>query len=240
MLGLSGGVDSACAAALAVRAGGAERLLTVKLPSRSSSPASQADAELVEEALGIPPERRLLVEIGPMVDGWLQAVGETSPQPLRMGNVAARCRMVVLWDLAMKHRGVVLGTENRTESLLGYFTIYGDAGTAVEPIAALYKSQVWALAAHLGVPEQVVSKDPTADLWDGQTDEGELGLRYADADRVLYWAVDRGLSAAGVVTRTGLGVPEVARVLERHRATAFKRELPYRLASDAQRGSAAP
>lgn len=118
VLGLSGGVDSACAAALAVRAVGPDRLLTVKIPAPTSSPASQADAEAVEEALRLPPERRLLINIGPLVEGWRAAIGDVDPHPLRTGNVAARCRMLVLWDLAAKHRGIVLGTENRTESLL--------------------------------------------------------------------------------------------------------------------------
>jgi NAD+ synthase len=228
VLGLSGGVDSACAAALAVRAVGPERLLTVKLPSSTSSPASWMDAEAVEAALGLPPERRLMVEIGPMVDGWRAVIGDPDPHALRVGNVAARCRMVVLWDLAAKHRGVVLGTENRTESLLGYFTIYGDAGSAVEPIASLYKSQVWTLSEYLGVPRRVVEKPPTADLWTGQTDESELGMRYVEADRVLHWAVDRGLSVQATAQQAGLPELAVAHVLARYRATAFKREIPYR------------
>ena len=139
--------------------------------------------------------------------------------------------MVVLWDLAMKHRGIVLGTENRTESLLGYFTIYGDAGTAVEPIAPLYKTQVWALASYLGLPDTIITKDPTADLWAGQTDEDELGVSYLEADQVLYWAVDRGLDASEVREQTGLSETSVARVLSRFQATAFKREIPYRLDS---------
>jgi NAD+ synthase len=122
----------------------------------------------------------------------------------------------------------VLGTENRTENLLGYFTIYGDAGTAVEPISPFYKSQVWALAEHLGLPRQVISKAPTADLWAGQTDESELGMRYEDADRVLYWAVDRGSSDADTAARTGLPAEVVARVLDRWRASQFKRDIPYR------------
>lgn len=230
VLGLSGGIDSACAAALAVRAVGPERLLTVKLPSPTSSPASQTDAEVVEVALGLPPERRLLVEIGPMVDGWRTGIGDPDPHAPRIGNVAARCRMIVLWDLAARQRGVVLGTENRTESLLGYFTIYGDAGSAVEPIASLYKSQVWTLSDHLGVPRRVVEKTPTADLWTGQTDESELGMRYVDADRVLHWAVDRGLSPEATAQQTGLPEAAVALVLARYCATAFKREIPYRFA----------
>lgn len=228
VLGLSGGVDSACAAALAARAVGPERLVTVKMPSRTSSPESRLDAEAVEEALGVPPAQRVLVEIGPMVDGWHRAVGDAEPTPLRRGNVAARSRMIVLWDLAARQRGIVLGTENRTEGLLGYFTIYGDAGSAVEPIAGLYKTQVWSLSRHLGVPRQVVEKPPTADLWVGQTDEDELGARYADADRVLYWTIDRRLAPDDVAERTGLAADVVRRVLARYRVSQFKREIPYR------------
>jgi NAD+ synthetase len=228
VLGLSGGVDSACSAALAVRALGPERLVTVKMPSRTSSPESRLDAEAVEEALGIPSEQRRLVEVGLLVDGWQRAVGDAEPSALRRGNVAARARMIVLWDLAARQRGIVLGTENRTEGLLGYFTIYGDAGSAVEPIAGLYKTQVWSLAAHLGVPRQLIEKPPTADLWVGQTDEDELGARYAEADRVLYWSIDRGLGPDDVAERTGLGPEVVRRVLARVRATEFKREIPYR------------
>ena len=228
VLGLSGGIDSACSAGLAVQAVGAERLVTVELPTRGSAEASRRDAEAVEEALGIPPAQRLLVDVTPIVEGWRAAVADAEAGGLRAGNVAARARMVVLWDLAAKYRGTVLGTENRTESLLGYFTIYGDAGTAVEPITSLYKTQVWALAEHLGLPRQVISKPPTADLWPGQTDEGELGVRYRDADRVLYWLVDRGLSSAETGARTGLPLETVERVAARHRATEFKRAVPYR------------
>jgi NAD+ synthase len=200
----------------------------VKMPSRTSSPESRLDAEAVEEALGIPPGQRLLVEVGPLVDGWQRAVGDAEPSPLRQGNVAARARMIMLWDLAARQRGIVLGTENRTEGLLGYFTIYGDAGSAVEPIAGLYKTQVWSLARHLGVPRQLIEKPPTADLWVGQTDEDELGARYVEADRVLYWSVDRGLPPDDVAERTGQSPEVVRRVLARVRATEFKREIPYR------------
>ncbi|MGE3269021.1 MAG: NAD+ synthase [Chloroflexota bacterium] len=228
VLGLSGGVDSACAAALAVRAVGPERLVTVKMPSRTSSLASRADAEVVEDVLGIPIQHRLLVEVAPMVEGWQAAVGDDGRDLLRRGNVAARSRMIVLWDRAAAYRGIVLGTENRTENLLGYFTIYGDAGSAVEPIAGLFKCQIWSLASYLGVPAQIVEKPPTADLWTGQTDEGELGARYADADRVLHAAVDLGIPEADIANRLQLPPEVVGRVLDRYRMTAFKRELPYR------------
>jgi NAD+ synthase len=228
VLGLSGGVDSACSAALAARAVGPERLITVKMPMNTSHAASRGDAELVEESLGIPVEQRLLLDVTPIVEGWRAAVGDRDASGLRAGNAAARSRMLTLWDLATKYRGIVLGTENRTENLLGYFTIYGDSGTAVEPITAFYKSQIWVLAAHLGLPEAVIQKAPTADLWPGQTDEDELGVRYRDADRILYWFVDRGLSADEVRERTDLAAEVVARVVERYRATEFKRAIPYR------------
>jgi NAD+ synthase len=230
VLGLSGGVDSACSAGLAVRALGAERLITVKMPSASSVSASLGDAEAVEEALGIPAANRFVLPVAPIVEGWRTAIGEPpeSVAALRVGNVAARARMVLLWDQAARHQAIVLGTENRTENLLGYFTIYGDAGTAVEPISPFYKSQVWALAEHLSLPQQVIRKAPTADLWAGQTDESELGMRYEDADRVLYWVVDRGSSEADTAARTGLPAEVVARVLDRYRASQFKRDIPYR------------
>ena len=230
VLGLSGGVDSACSAGLAVRALGADRLVTVKMPSATSLAASLADAEGVEEALGTPASNRLLIPVAPIVDGWRMATGEApgSVADVRVGNVAARARMLVLWDQAARHQAIVLGTENRTENLLGYFTVYGDAGTAVEPLSPFYKSQVWALADRLGLPEQVIRKAPTADLWAGQTDESELGMRYEDADCVLYWAIERGNSATDTAARTGLPPEVVARILDRWRASQFKRDLPYR------------
>jgi NAD+ synthase len=171
VLGLSGGVDSACAAAIAARALGADHVLGVMMPYRSSSPASERDANAVAQALGI---RTRTIEIRRQLDGYFVLFPQASKE--RRGNKMARERMTILYDLSAAERALVLGTSNKTELLLGYGTVYGDMASALNPIGDLYKTQIWGLAAHLGVPEHVVRKAPSADLWEGQTDEHELGF----------------------------------------------------------------
>ncbi len=168
LIGLSGGVDSALVATLSARALGPENVLAVLMPYRTSNPTSRADAEVIVQQLGI---QSLVVEITPMVDPYLSKyVGEDESK--RRGNVMARERMLVLYDQSEAFRGLVIGTSNKTESLLGYTTQFGDNAAAIQPIGDLYKTQVWQLAQAAGVPEQIVRKAPSADLWAGQTDEG--------------------------------------------------------------------
>ena len=216
MIGLSGGIDSAVAAALAVRGLGPERVLGVTLPYRTSSPASLADARAVAEKLGIAVEHR---DITPYADPFLADI--PADARVRRGNVMARCRMIVLYDLSARDGTLVLGTGNRTETLLGYATLHGDAAFGLNPLANLYKAEVRALARHLDLPEAVIVKPPTADLWAGQTDEQELGLSYDDADRILHLLVDERL---GVRQVAALGFPlaTVEAVRDRVRAQAFK------------------
>jgi NAD+ synthase len=185
LIGLSGGVDSAVAAALCARALGPEATLGVLLPYRTSHPDSEAHARLVARRLGLPVRK---VDISPMADGYLDQEGVRSPA--RRGNVMARCRMIALYDLSVEWKGLVIGTSNKTEMLLGYSTQWGDAAHAINPLGDLYKHQVVQLARHLDVPREVVEKPPSADLFEGQTDEGDLGFSYADADRLLYRLVD--------------------------------------------------
>jgi NAD+ synthase len=186
VLGLSGGVDSAVCAALAARALGAENVLGVLMPFRTSNPQSREDAELVARSIGI---RTELVDITPMVEPYVQRMGPADQ--VRAGNVMARERMIVLYDLSQRDKALVFGTSNKTELLLGYGTLHGDTACAVNPLGDLYKSQVWQLARALGLPDRVVSKKPSADLWDGQTDEGEFGFTYAEADSLLYCMIDQ-------------------------------------------------
>jgi NAD+ synthase len=186
VLGLSGGVDSAVCAALAKKALGPENVTGVLMPHRTSNPRSREDADLVARTLGIATE---LVDITPMVDPYLQSIGAS--EKVRAGNVMARERMIVLYDLSQRDRALVLGTSNKTELLLGYGTLHGDMACAINPLGDLYKTQVWQLSRALGLPEQVVNKKPSADLWDGQTDEGEFGFTYADVDRLLYFMIDQ-------------------------------------------------
>ena len=185
VLGLSGGVDSAVCAALAVRALGPDNVLGVMLPHRTSSPQSLADAELVAAALNMKTE---VVHISPMVDPFLDSRKVTDR--VRAGNVMARQRMIVLYDLSQRDRALVFGTSNKSELLLGYGTLFGDMACAINPLGDLYKTQVWQLARALGLPQQVIDKKPSADLWAGQTDEGEMGFIYANVDRLLYLMVD--------------------------------------------------
>ena len=185
VVGLSGGVDSAVSAALAARAFGPREVLCALLPHRRSNPESEAHAHLVAEAIGVVTRR---VDISAMADGFLEA--ERITDPTRRGNVMARCRMTVLYDLSVEWGGLVVGTSNKTEMLLGYSTQWGDSAHAVNPLGDLYKHQVYQLAEHLELPRVVIDKAPSADLFEGQTDEADLGFSYAQADRLLFRMID--------------------------------------------------
>ena len=228
VVGLSGGVDSATVAFLAARAVGAENLLAVRMPYRSSSEDSETDALRVVDALGCRTER---VEITPMVEPMLALIGDgDTPIPsdvlnVRSGNVMARQRMIVLYDRSVAFDALVAGTSNKTEALLGYGTLHGDMAAAIQPIGDLYKSQLRGVARELGVPEEILAKPPSADLWPGQTDEGELGRSYDAIDRALFALVDRRWSIDRCV-RAGLDRDMVEWVSQRVARTEFKRQLP--------------
>ncbi len=220
VIGLSGGIDSAVAAGLAVAALGADRVRGVMLPYATSSAASLVDAQAVASCLGMAVEK---VDITPMADAFL--AGIPAGERVRRGNVMARCRMVVLYDRSARDDALVLGTGNRTEGLLGYTTMYGDNACALNPIGQLYKTEVRLLAAHLGLPAAVLTKAPSADLWEGQADEDELGVTYAEVDRLLHALVDDRLGERQLAA-LGFEPALVARVTARVKAMAFKRRLP--------------
>ncbi len=225
VLGLSGGIDSAVVAFLVAEAIGPERLLCVLMPYRTSSAASLEDARSVADRLGCPSR---VVDISPMVDGYFSTAaepGEPEPSTLRRGNFMARARMAVLYDLSAAWRGLVVGTGNKTEVLIGYTTHFGDDACAFDPVGDLYKSQLRQVAVELGVPERIIAKPPTADLWPGQTDEAEVGVSYAELDRLLYWMVDRRRSAAELVER-GFDPAFVERVARMVAGAEFKRQVP--------------
>jgi len=219
VLGLSGGVDSAVTAFLCARALGPKNVYAFRLPYSTSSAASLADAQLVVDATGI---HCRTIEITPAVDGYLQYEPDAGGR--RRGNVMARTRMVVLFDQSAKLDALPVGTGNKTERLLGYFTWHADDTPPLNPIGDLFKTQVWELARYLGVPEALVDKAPSADLEAGQTDEGDLGITYAKADAIL----DRmllGYDDAQLVER-GFALDEVRLVRRLVDATHWKRHLP--------------
>jgi NAD+ synthase len=230
VLGLSGGIDSGLVAYLVAEAIGADRLLCVLMPYRTSSPASRADAETIVAALGCPSE---LVEITAMVDGYFGRDGEAGAggesvadaTAVRRGNFMARMRMAVLYDRSVAFGGLVVGTGNKTESLIGYTTLFGDNACAFNPIGDLYKSQVRQMAAAIGVPRQVIAKAPSADLWPDQTDEAEGSFSYPLLDRILYWRIDRRRSTDELVTM-GFERALVERVERLVATSEFKRQVP--------------
>jgi len=219
VIGISGGVDSAVTAYLAAKALGPKNVLGVRMPYRTSSKESLDHAQLVIDALGIDSRT---IDISAAVDGYL--CNEPDAEPGRRGNVMARMRMITLFDLAAKHRGIPLGTGNKTERLFGYFTWHADDSPPINPLGDLFKTQVWVLAKHLGVPDVIVSKPPTADLVVGQTDEGDFGISYAKADEILNWLLS-GFADDELVAR-GFDANEVAIVKKRVASTHWKRRLP--------------
>jgi NAD+ synthase len=220
VIGLSGGADSALSAALAARALGPENVLAILMPYRTSSEASVTDALAVVEATGI---RQVRQEITPQIDAYF--ANHEDADAIRRGNKMARERMSILFDHAKRENALVIGTSNRSEILLGYATMFGDNACSTNPIGSLYKTQVWALGRAIGLPDSVIDKAPSADLWAGQTDEEELGFSYASVDPLLVAMFDEGLSREDLIGR-GFDADMVDRVRSLHNGTAFKRRLP--------------
>jgi NAD+ synthase len=220
VVGLSGGIDSALTLAVVCRALGPENALPVIMPYRASSPASERDARLVAAQLGTTP---LVVDISPQIDAYFDRYPDADRN--RRGNKMARERMSILYDLSLARAALVVGTSNKTELLLGYGTIHGDMAHALNPLGDLYKTQIFALARHLGLPAAVIEKAPSADLWEGQSDENELGFEYAAVDQLLHQMIDERRTRAEL---HGLGFDDafVKQIQRRVRDSQYKRRPP--------------
>jgi len=220
VLGLSGGIDSALVAGLAARALGPENVTGIRMPYSSSSVDSLSDAEKVAEKFGI---RMETIPVSAACDGYFATVPDMDHR--RKGNVMARLRMVTLFDYSFKTSSLVLGTSNKTELMLGYGTWYGDMASAVNPIGDLYKTQIWELSGFIGVPKEVISKKPSADLWAGQTDEQEMGFSYPDADQILYHLVDLRKSDQEI-SDLGFPLDLVRKIRKMVIGSQYKRRMP--------------
>ncbi len=220
VLGLSGGIDSALVCFLAAEALGPENVHAICMPYKTSNPESEAHAALVAQACGVTYQ---VLPITPMVDAYFNQLPEASP--MRRGNKMARERMTVLFDHSALYGALVLGTSNKTELLLGYGTLYGDMASALNPIGDLYKSHVWQLSEAVGVPQAVVDKKPSADLWAGQTDEEELGFRYSDVDDLLYRMVDQRAEREALIA-DGFSSDFIDEIYTKVQNSHFKRRLP--------------
>ena len=223
VLGLSGGIDSTLTAYLAVEALGEDGLHGITMPSAVNDPDVMSDAERVAADLGIEYD---VVEIQPIAEAFFEALPEAAEDRMATGNVYVRTRAVCNYFVANAENRIVLGTGNRAEAMTGYFTKYGDQAVDCNPIGNLYKQQVRQLAAHVGVPRELVMQEPTAGMWEGQTDAEEMGLDYDTVDAILAVHVDGGLSRAATVR--ALDVPEAAvdRVVELVEGSAHKRSMP--------------
>ena len=220
MIGLSGGVDSAVSAALSVDALGADNVLGVLLPYRTSSQDSREHAAVLAASLSI---RTEVVDITPMVDAYLERF--SIHDQIRRGNVMARQRMVVLYDISARERALVIGTSNKTEIFLGYGTLFGDLASALNPLGDLYKTQVWQLAHALGIPGEIIGKKPSADLREGQTDEEDFGFTYEQVDKLLYAMVDQRRTD-DELRLSGFSADFINRVKTLLRQNQFKRRPP--------------
>jgi len=220
VIGLSGGVDSSLSGFLAVEALGAENVMAVRMPYKTSSPESLEHAKLVIDKLGVP---NLTVPITDMVDPLFERFPDANH--IRRGNAMARARMIVLYDQSQAFNGLVVGTGNKTEFLLGYTTLYGDAACAFNPLGDLYKTQVRQLARAMGVPDVIIAKPPSADLWLDQTDEGELGFTYDEVDQLLYLLVDQKHDPDECIA-AGYSAQFVKSVINLIRKNSFKRVVP--------------
>ncbi len=221
VIGLSGGVDSSVSCALAVTALGKENVYPLLLPYGKLNPTH--DAEQVAAFLKIPKRNVGIIDIGPFVDPIIST--DPSMDDVRRGNIMARVRMILLFDYAKKHNALVVGTENKTEHLLGYFTRFGDEASDIEPLRNLYKTQVYELAKQLKIPDPIITKAPTAGLWQGQTDEKEFGFTYKEADEILTLLVD-GKKSIEEVVAAGFPKDIVQKVYDRMIANDFKHYLP--------------
>lgn len=220
VVGLSGGIDSALTAALATEALGAPNVLPIAMPHRSSAPSSLEDAREVAAHLGL--ELRV-VDITAATDAMAEVLG--CEDPLRLGNIKARMRMIALYDVSAAERALVAGTSNKTEMLLGYLTQHGDSASGINPLGDLYKQQIFALAEAMGLPARVRQKAPSADLWEGQTDEQEMGFSYADVDQVLVRLVDHRATDAQLA-RDGFDPAFVREIRRRVQNAQYKRQPP--------------
>ena len=220
VFGLSGGIDSSVVAYLAAKALGPENVLAVTMPYATSSDETRTDSQTILDELGL---QTLNVPITPQIDAYF--AGLPAASRMRLANKCARERMTILYDQSAAFEGLVIGTSNKTELLLGYGTQFGDLASAINPIGDLYKTQLRQLAAHLGVPGQILNKAPSGDLWVGQTDEGELGFSYNDVDRLLVLLVDRRWQPAQLVA-AGFDAEFVETVGRMIRRNQYKRRLP--------------
>ena len=220
LMGVSGGIDSAVSLYLSAKALGPENVLALRMPYKTSSEDTMEDAQTMIDDLGV---QSMTIEITDMVDPLVQYYDNMDK--LRAGNIMARMRMIVLYDQSVVFNGLVMGTSNKTELLLGYSTIFGDSAAAIQPIGDLYKTQVRQLAKALGVPDKVIQKAPSADLWQGQTDEGELGFAYEEVDKLLYLLVDQRYKPENCIEE-GFDKKFVDRVMKMMRQNHFKRVMP--------------
>lgn len=226
IVAVSGGIDSAVSLYLLVKALGAENVYALLMPYGPLSTKSLKDGKMVASAVGLERDHVVVRDITKVVDKMIKQINDEKISAIRKGNIMARMRMIFLYDLAKSLNALVVGTENKSEYYLGYFTRFGDEASDIEPIRQLYKTQVWEMARYLGVSQEIIKKAPSANLWEGQSDEREFGFSYEDADKVLYHYFEEGLPRQSIVA-LGLSQKLVDGVLQFVEKNNFKHHVPF-------------